>query len=61
MEKEYFKSYYQNNKEKYNNKKIHCQYCFKEISKNMLSYHQTTAKCQLAKIENLTKINNNQS
>lgn len=54
-QKEYYKSYYENNKNKYSNQKIECSCCKKMIFKNSLNKHQQTAKCQLVQLQNSIK------
>lgn len=57
MDKQYFRNYYQTNKEKMNIKVL-CEHCNKLITKGSLNYHQQTPKCQLIKIQKLSNINN---
>ena len=55
MDKQYFKTYYQVNKDKMNIKVI-CEHCDKMITKGSLNYHQLTPKCQLIKLQKLSCI-----
>lgn len=52
MDSEYFKNYYLNNKQKYTNKKMDCEYCKKSVFCSVIKKHQLTPKCQLARLQN---------
>jgi len=50
MDKEYFKEYYKNNKDKMNIK-LCCPNCEKMVTKGSFKYHLETPKCQLIKLQ----------